>query len=370
MLISSSYTSGEPVTLTLRVTVEPYDFSSVPAPELAPLPYSGSTQTPNVKLVIGEKTLVRYTDFTLTNHGTSKLGEHSYTLEGTGMFTGTITGTYEIVELQSNVTYIGNAVHEYGKVNLSISSNASSRVKYAYALKSDPETWVDGKPKELGEYIVRFTIPEVYGVIGSETTAEIRIVSSYIKEITASAKTIHLLAGQSVRVRIGLDLEEGVTSFNPSLYLSKTDTSSILSSANTTTSGGVRQVILRASSTAEGEADVRIYRSGKATDEVYIKVYVHKAGSTFQLPNIAEIRDEAFMETAANTIQLSSTTQSIGARAFKNASQLWQVIIPKDLTAIAADVLDGTEAVLLCPSVSSPSSAAAEEAGIPYVIAY
>lgn len=365
--VSSRYTvSGQPAVLTVRVKVVPYDFSSVPAPEKMNLAYSGSAQTPSVKFVIGEKTLTRYVDYNITNNGNSQLGEHTYTLTGIGLFTGTITGTYEIVELVTQITYTGQPVLEYGKTSIYISTNAStSKVKYAYALASEPETWIDGKPAELGEYLLRIYIPDAYGIVGCETLVPIRIVTSKVKEIVPSAKIIHLTAGQSVNVKISMILEEGVTS-EPSLRLSKTDANSVISTYSMKNTSAYDYVLLKASS-REGEAEIRVYRSDKTTDEVRIKVYVHQSAKEFQLPKVAQLKEEAMMQTAANIVRLQRAPLTIGARAFKDSSDLWQVVVPTGEIILAPDMLEGTEAVLVCPSFTSDAADAAEEAGVAYV---
>jgi len=364
--ISARYTSGEPVTLPLQVTVVPYDFSGETLPEVSPMTYTGSVLTPSLSFMIGDRYLWKNTDYTMTNNGTSSLGQHTYTITGMGLFTGTLTGTYEIVEMRPTLSYSGNTIFEYGSVSLNPSSNALSKVKYKYALASDPQTWITGRPKEVGEYIQQFYIPDSYGVIGCEVLVNIRIVNSFAKEVTASAKTIHLYAGQTVDVKIGFVLEEGVTYFNPTMYVSTVDENGVIASASMRTSD-TKYLRLITAASAEGEAEVTVYRYGKATDEVRIKVYVHPNPQTFRLPMIAQVEEEAFVNTSANVIRLEGKQVSIGARAFKDSAALWQVVLPKGEAVVAPDALEGTEAVLVCPSFNSQAAISAQESGLPYV---
>ena len=366
--ISNHYTAGAPATLTLQVNVVPYDISSATPPEVSPFSYTGYVQTPSLSFVIGDRVLLQNIDYTFQNLGTAQLGEHSYTLTGKGLFTGTLTGTYEIVEFKPTLTYSGKTIHEYGKVSINPSSNALGKVKYAYAPESDPETWTDGKPSEVGSYIVRIYIPDSYGVIGSELQIPMRIVNSYVKSITPSAQTIHLYAGQSATAQITFEMVEGSPFTLPNAYASKSDANSVISTWSYSMAGNSYRINMKASTSTVGEAEITLQRSDKSDEQVCLKIYVHQNPSIFRLPAIAQIEEEAFANTAANVIYLEGESVEIGTRAFYDSDALWQVVVPNGNATVSPDTFDATEAVLVCPSFTSQAALAAGEAGLPYIV--
>ena len=65
--------------------------------------YSGKAYTPNVTVKLGEKTLTKDTDYTVTYKNNVDPGTASITVTGKGIYTGTRTKTFEIVDCVSSL---------------------------------------------------------------------------------------------------------------------------------------------------------------------------------------------------------------------------------------------------------------------------
>lgn len=91
-------------------------------------------------------------------------------------------------------------------------------------------------------------------------------------------------------------------------------------------------------------------------------------GQTFDLPaNTKEIKDGAFIASAAEWIVLPEGVQTIGSGAFSGSDSLLFVNLPDSLTAIAEDAFDGSENVTLVCNAGSDAHAYAESSGAAYI---
>ncbi|MBO9606155.1 MAG: S-layer homology domain-containing protein [Paenibacillaceae bacterium] len=95
-------------TVTKNFTINPKDINSTTVTQSSPLTYNGLQQTAAFNVKDGGITLTAGSDYTLANHQQTDAGtSYTATITGTGNYTGTTSGTYEIAKKGLTVTADG-----------------------------------------------------------------------------------------------------------------------------------------------------------------------------------------------------------------------------------------------------------------------
>ena len=91
-----------------------------------------------------------------------------------------------------------------------------------------------------------------------------------------------------------------------------------------------------------------------------VRYLIPEDAAIVHLPaGLTEIRDEAYLNTAAEIVRLPESCVRIGARAFANCTRLWRIEIPTMSIEIAADAFAGSPNVM----IYAPAGSAAQSAG-------
>ena len=372
--LTNSYTTGEPAVLAIPVTVSAYDISGVPAPEIPDRPYDGYYGPADFDLIIGGKTLKRNTDYTLTNDGSSELGTHLVTITGKGLFTGEIIAEYRVVDKQVTITYEGDTAFEefsWYDIAQNVRSNVDRySVKQSFAPASDPTNWTEETPTEYGEYILRLSVEDSYGVKGCELLLNVRLVPSLIESLSFTMPELHLLTGQSVHVLLDHKVVEGADIGFPYFTYTVEGTEGLMSVTYITHMNDRVYPRLDLTAGMEGTVTLTVSSNTYAVEPAVLTVHVHGSAQRFALPGTTHVKAEAFLGTQANVITLGGKPLTVGSRAFADSENLWQVAVPKGTTDLSADLLEGSDqaVVLLANMYDTAGISRAIELGIPFAV--
>lgn len=371
--LTNAHTTGDPAVVEIPVTVVPYDLSGEPAPEIPTKEYDGRSTPPNFDFTIGDRALRQSYDYSVTGDGSADLGTHTVTITGKGLFTGSITASFEIVEKQVTITYDGDTVFEeitwYDMANSFTSNVDRYSVKQAYAPADDPTNWSEDEPTEYGDYILKLYVEDSYGVKGCEVLVNIRLVRSLIKSLRFATDEIHVMEGQSFRVLLIVELEEGAQINFPSFNYAVEGDEGLISTYSTSFNNGHVYPIVNVFYGMEGTATLTASSSTYDVEPASLTVHVHTSAQKFALSGTEKVEEEAFYGTQANIITVGENSLKVGSRAFAQSNSLWQVVVPNYNVELSADMLEGSEnAVVMFTYTFSDGVDQAIELGIPFAI--
>lgn len=99
-----------------------------------------------------------------------------------------------------------------------------------------------------------------------------------------------------------------------------------------------------------------------------VRYLIPEDAAIMRLPEgLTEICDEAYMNTAVEIVRLPENCVKIGARAFANCAQLWQIEIPAMHIEIADDAFADSPNVVIYAPAGSAAKAYAEAHGLAYL---
>ncbi len=357
--VTALRTRGEAVMLEIPVTVEPFDLSGLVLPETAPLTYTGEALQPTPILELYGRPLVAGTDYLLLTDEYIHAGTYAYTVQGQGQFTGECCGEFTIAPASAALTYTGPELLELCSLAPAYTTAFPVEVAVLYAPADAPDRFTADQPSAPGAFILRLTTPGTADVLPMTLDLPITVVESYVRTLRLSCDALTLTEGQTVQPDLLLLLEEG-TPAGAAIFLWESSSEAV--SASDT---GVLTAL------SEGTAEITFTRTDRVGEQLTLPVTVIPAEPlmVFSLPAaLTSIEAEAFLgNDAVQQIRLPDSIQSIGSAAFADMSALRQVKLPASVTALPADLLRGTTAVLLCPRGSDAADAAAE-ANLPYVL--
>ena len=111
--------------------IAPTDISSATVAEIESQHYTGNGIEPDLTVTFDGKTLVKGTDYTVSYEDNVEIGTAKFTVTGCGIYTGTVTGTFEIVQAPNSLRAKGKTAKiKYKKKKQTVKA---SKLYYYYS---------------------------------------------------------------------------------------------------------------------------------------------------------------------------------------------------------------------------------------------
>ncbi len=336
-----------------QIQVLARDISEVLLPDQKSVIYDAQAHRPQIVLEMDGLTLAEGKDYLIEMEEAIDAGEYPFTVTGTGLYCGAISGVLSIEPAQTQISYSGGEVYRLGAA-LSVIT-VLPQVPYTRELvrvETDGTlTPVDGEVQEPGDYRITIRVEETANYAAAELEKQFTAVDNWL---SISCDAVTLAPKQSVQLGIR-QLPADTASEKMVFTSSKTSVVSVDEEG-------------RLTANAAGTATITVAPEGGSLALTCI-VTVENLESKLNLPGMLKVvSEEAFAGNAnADVLGLSEGLTQIDKRAFADMTELKQVHLPESIMQIAENAFEGSEAVvIICPK-DSAAQAYAEEMNIPYV---
>ena len=138
---TGKYTGSKAKTFTIKKR----SLSNATVSGLGTFYYTGSAVKPSPKVVVGGRTLVKGTDYTLSYKNNTKVGTAKVTIKGKGNYKGSVTKSFKIAKSTAKVNWgvTKNSSGQVQRIKATVSSNISGGIRYKSHVQS--KSWTSWK---------------------------------------------------------------------------------------------------------------------------------------------------------------------------------------------------------------------------------